>query len=166
MLLIARGLPLREALALRRPISWRAAGNIALGALVASWATSLVLELTVGHTVREQAVPLYYDPARLDAFAANVVAVGLFVPIVEEVMCRGVGFHLLERWGDGVAVGVTTVAFALAHGAVLDLPWVLVTGLGLGLLRARTGSLYPSIGLHATVNSIAIVLSALLPPPI
>ncbi|HET7699947.1 MAG TPA: CPBP family intramembrane glutamic endopeptidase [Candidatus Limnocylindria bacterium] len=166
MLLIVRGLPLRDALALRRPASWRAAANIALAALVATWATSLALELTVGHEVREQAVPQYYDPARLGAFIANIAAVGLFVPIVEEVMCRGVGFHLLEPWGQGVAIAGTTVAFALAHGAVLDLPWVLVTGLGLGWLRSRTASLYPCVALHAAVNSIAIVLSAVMATPV
>ncbi|MEK7862615.1 MAG: CPBP family intramembrane glutamic endopeptidase, partial [Chloroflexota bacterium] len=68
-------------------------------------------------------------------------------------------------WGQPVAIAGTTVAFALAHGAVLDLPWVLVTGAGLGYLRARTASLYPSVALHATVNGIAILVSALVPLP-
>jgi membrane protease YdiL (CAAX protease family) len=50
---------------------------------------------------------------------------------------------------------------------VFDLPWVLVTGLGLGYLRARTGSLYPCVALHALVNGIALLASAFLssPPP-
>lgn len=165
MLLIARGLPPREAFALRRPASWRSAANVALGALAATWVVSLALELTVGHAVREQAVPQYYDPTRLGAFIANVVAVALFVPLVEEAMCRGIGFHLLEPWGQPAAIVGTTVAFALAHGAVLDLPWVLVTGLGLGYLRSRAGSIYPSVVLHATVNGIAIVVSALVALP-
>ena len=165
MLLIARGLPQREAFALRRPPSWRSAASIALGALVATWLVSFVLELAVGHQVREQAIPQYYDPTRLGAFIANAIAVAVFVPIVEETMCRGIGFHLLEPWGQPVAIAGTTVAFALAHGAVLDLPWVLVTGAGLGYLRARTASLYPSVALHATVNGIAILVSALVPLP-
>jgi membrane protease YdiL (CAAX protease family) len=33
---------------------------------------------------------------------------------------------------------------------------------GLGYLRSRTGSLYPCIGLHMTVNGIAVLASALL----
>lgn len=84
------------------------------------------------------------------------------MPIVEEALCRGIGFHLLEPWGQPVAIGGSAVAFALAHGAVLDLPWVLVTGLGLGVLRSRTASLYPGIALHATVNGIAVAVSALI----
>ncbi len=161
MLLISRGLPLRDAFALRRPASWSTAARIALVALAASWTTSLIIELTVGHAVREQAVPQFFDAARLGAFALNVVAIAVFVPIVEEAACRGIGFHLLEPYGDAVAIGGTAAAFALAHGAVLDLPWVLVTGLGLGYLRSRTGSLYPCVLLHGTVNGVAVLLSAL-----
>src|SRR2546430_8435589 len=85
-----------------------------------------------------------------------------FRSIVEESLCRGLGFALLQAWGERVAIVGSAVAFALAHGAVLDLPWVLVTGLGLGYLRSRTGSLYPSIALHATVNGIAVLASAYL----
>ena len=74
-------------------------------------------------------------------------------------MCRGLGFRLLESYGQPVAIVGTAVAFALAHGAVNDLPWVLVTGLGLGYLRSRSGSLYPCIGLHAFVNGVAVLAS-------
>ena len=162
VLLIARGMTVRDAFALRRPTSWWQAFRIAGAVLLAIWATSLVLELTVGHAAREQAVPQFWDPARLPAFVANVVAIALFVPIVEESLCRGIGYTLLERWGQPVAIGGSAVAFALAHGAVLDLPWVLVTGLGLGYLRARSGSLYPCVALHATVNGIAVLASALI----
>jgi membrane protease YdiL (CAAX protease family) len=161
-LLVARGMSLREAFALRQPTSWSEAARIGGLALVATWATSFILEVAVGHAAREQAVPQFWDEARLPAFVANAVAIALFVPIVEELMCRGIGFTLLERWGTPVAVAGSAVAFALAHGAVLDLPWVLVTGLGLGILRARTGSVYPCIALHVTINGIAVLAAGLI----
>jgi membrane protease YdiL (CAAX protease family) len=161
VLLIARGLSLRDAFALRRPASWSDAVRIALAALAAVWATSLVLEVTVGHASREQAVPQFWDPARVPAFVASALVIGLFVPIVEESMCRGIGFSLLTPYGHVAAIVGTALAFALAHGAVLDLPWVFVTGLGLGYLRYRSGSLLPSIGLHATINSIAVLAAGL-----
>jgi len=37
-----------------------------------------------------------------------------------------------------------------------------VTGLGLGFLRARTGSVYPCIALHVTINGIAVLAAALI----
>lgn len=165
-LLVARGLPLREAFALRRPASWDQAARVALVALGASWLTSLVLEIVVGHGVREQAVPQYADATRMAPLLANFVVIAVYVPIVEESLCRGLGYTLLAAWGTRAAVLGSSAAFALAHGAVTDLAWVLVTGLGLGYLRYRSNSLYPCIALHATVNGIAILASVLIPPAV
>ena len=117
--------------------------------------------LTVPGAAR-QAVPQFWDEARIAAFVANALAIAVFVPVVEELMCRGIGFTLLARWGTPVALAGSSVAFALAHGAVLDLPWVLVTGIGLGVLRARTGSVYPCIALHVTINGIAVLAAGLI----
>ena len=164
LLLIARGLPAREAFALRRPISWPSAWRIAGASLAAIYAASFVAEIVIGHGAREQAVPQFWDPTRIDVFVANAIAIAVFVPIVEESLCRGLGFRLLEAYGQRVAIVGTAVAFALAHGAVFDLPWVLVTGIGLGYLRSRSGSLYPCIGLHAFVNGLAVIASAATAP--
>jgi len=160
LLLIARGMPPREAFALSRPPSWPTSWRIAGAALAATYAASFVEEIALGHGQREQAVPLFWDPTRLDAFIANAIAIAVFVPIVEEAACRGLGFRLLEAYGQRVAIVGTAIAFALAHGAVIDLPWVLVTGLGLGYLRSRSASLYPCVGLHAIVNGVAVLASA------
>ena len=162
MLLIARGISLRDAFALRRPASWPQAVRIGGAALVATWVTSVILNAVVGFASREQAVPQFWDESRIAAFVANALMIAVFVPIVEEFMCRGIGFTLLRRWGRSAAIAGSTVAFALAHGAVFDLPWVLVTGLGLGYLRARTGSVYPCIALHVTINGIAVLAAGLI----
>lgn len=162
LLLIARGLPLRDAFALHRPRSWPASWRVAGAALAATYAASFALEIVLGHGSREQAVPQFWDPTRADAFIANAIAIAVFVPMVEEAVCRGLGFRLLEAYGQRVAIVGSAIAFALAHGAVIDLPWVLVTGLGLGYLRSRSGSLYPCVALHAVVNGIAVLASAAL----
>jgi membrane protease YdiL (CAAX protease family) len=160
LLLIARGMPTREAFALRRPGSWPASWRVAAAALAATYAVSFVEEAVLGHGSREQAVPLFWDPTRIDAFIANAIAIAVFVPIVEEAACRGLGFRLLEAYGQRVAIAGSAIAFALAHGAVIDLPWVLVTGFGLGYLRSRSGSIYPCVLLHAIVNGVAVLASA------
>jgi membrane protease YdiL (CAAX protease family) len=164
LLLIARGLPIRDAFALRRPISWPSSWRIAGAALAATYAASFVEEIVFGHGSREQAVPLFWDPTRADAFIANAIAIAIVVPIVEEMACRGLGFRLLEAYGQRVAIVGSAIAFALAHGAVTDLPWVLVTGLGLGYLRSRSASLYPCVALHAIVNGVAVLASAAFAP--
>ncbi len=160
VLLIAAGLPLRQTFALRSPASWRQAAGVAAAALAAIYLVSVVEELVLGHAVREQAVPQYWDPTRIPAFLGNAIAIAVFVPIVEESLTRGLGFRLLMPFGSGVAVVGTAAAFALAHGAIVDLPWVFTTGLGLGYLRARSGSLYPPMLLHGVVNGVAVLASA------
>ena len=160
LLSIARGLPLRDTFALRRPSSWPDSWRVAGAALAATYAASFALEIVLGHGSREQAVPQFWDPTRADVFIANAIAIAVFVPIVEEAVCRGLGFRLLEAYGQRVAIVGSAIAFALAHGAVIDLPWVLVTGLGLGYLRSRSGSLYPCVVLHAIVNGVAVLASA------
>jgi len=144
VVVIALRLPVREALALRRPASWRDAAGLGAGVLVFG----------------EQEVPAFWDPSRGGAFAANLFAIAVFVPIFEEALCRGLGYALFEPLGAPVAIAVTALAFALAHGAVVDFPVLLVIGLGLGYLRARSGSLYPCIAIHGVFNGVGLLAAA------
>ena len=84
----------------------------------------------------------------------------MFVPIFEEALCRGLGYALLEPFGVGAAVALTAVAFTLAHGVIVDIPVILATGIGLGYMRASTGSLYPCIVLHAVFNGFGLIAAA------
>jgi membrane protease YdiL (CAAX protease family) len=83
-------------------------------------------------------------------------AIALWTPLVavvavsEEVVLRGVLFDAVCDWGgDGVALGATTVLFALIHVplyGVGSLPLDLAVGLLLGGLRIVSGGvLTPAI---------------------
>ena len=161
VLLIARGLPLRETFALRAPVSWRRAFFIGAATLVVAYAISFLQVALVPGAGGEQGVPEFWDPTRVDAWAANLFAIAVFVPIYEETLCRGLGYTLFEPLGARVAVAVTAVAFTLAHGVILDVPVILATGIGLGYMRASTGSLYPCIALHGFFNGFGLVVAAL-----
>jgi uncharacterized protein len=89
--------------------------------------------------------------------AIALVLLGLLVPLCEELLFRGLGFAAVHRF----AVPVTATAFAIAHGLPALLPPVFVAGLALGELRRRTGSLWPGVAAHASVNLLGI-LAALL----
>jgi membrane protease YdiL (CAAX protease family) len=161
VLLIARGLPLRETFALRAPTSWRLALLIGVGTLVAAYAISYLEAALVSGAGREQGVPEFWDPTRVGAWAANLFAIAIFVPIFEESLCRGLGYALFEPLGAPAAVLATAVAFTLAHGVIVDIPVILATGVGLGYMRAATGSIYPCIALHGFFNGFGLVVAAL-----
>ena len=161
VLVIARGLPFRETFALRAPSSWRRAFLIGVGTLVAAYAFSFLEVAIVPGAGREQGVPEFWDPTRLGAWAANLFAIAVFVPIFEEALCRGLGYALFEPLGPSVAVAVTAIAFTLAHGVIVDIPVILATGIGLGYMRASTRSIFPCIALHGFFNGFGLVVAAL-----
>ncbi|HYK97990.1 MAG TPA: CPBP family intramembrane glutamic endopeptidase [Candidatus Acidoferrales bacterium] len=125
-----------------------------------AYLVSAILIAIFGFGAREQGMPTYWDGPRVPPYLASLLTVAVFVPIVEESTCRGLGFYLLQRWGDRVALGGSALAFALMHGAIVDFPWVLTLGLGLGYVRARSASLYPSMLTHGFINGVALVAAA------
>ena len=161
VLVIARGLPFRDTFALRAPGSWRRALVIGGATLVAAYAISFLASVLVPGAGGEQGVPEFWDPTRVRPWAANLFAIAVFVPIFEESLCRGLGYYLFEPLGAGVAVLVTAVAFTLAHGVIADIPVILATGVGLGYMRASTGSIFPCIALHGFFNGFGLVVAAL-----
>jgi CAAX protease family protein len=159
LLLIARGLPLREVFALRRPASWPRALGLAVLALIVIWIVSAALSPFLDANKEQGLVPDDWDSSRAGAFIAFFVVVALVAPAVEELTYRGLGFTLLAPYGTWAAILITGVLFGLAHGLLIALPVLTVFGVVIGWLRARTASIYPPMALHATFNGVALVVS-------
>ncbi|MGI8479792.1 MAG: CPBP family intramembrane glutamic endopeptidase [Gaiellaceae bacterium] len=159
LLLIVRGLPVRELFALRPPASWWRAAGIAAVALVAIWIVGATLAPFLDATEEQGLVPDEFDSSRVGAFVAFFVVVAFVAPVVEELTYRGLGFALLVPYGVPVAILVTGALFGLAHGLLIALPVLIFFGIAIGWLRARTHSVYPSMLLHSTFNATALILS-------
>jgi uncharacterized protein len=145
--LALRRTPLRPALKL---------GGAAAALVIVS---NLVLEPFL-HASQRQGIAPTHDPRNTHQWvvlAIAVVGLVLVAPAAEELVFRGLGFATLGRF----ALPATTVLFALAHGlAVLLIP-VAIAGVLLGLLRLRTTSVYPGMGVHITLNALALGLALL-----
>lgn len=162
LLLIARignGLRLREAFALRRPVSWRRALPLTAGVLATIWIASAALAPFLDANEEQGLVPDEWDPHRAGAFAAFFATVTLVAPVVEELTYRGLGFTLLHPYGKWTAILTTGVLFGAAHGLLVALPILTFFGIAVGWLRSRTDSVYPPMLLHATFNGTALVVS-------
>jgi membrane protease YdiL (CAAX protease family) len=157
LLLIARGLPWRDAFAWRRPASWRRALGLAGLALLAIWAVAAALSPFLDASEEQGLVPKEWDPTRAGAFAAFFVTVTFLAPTVEELTYRGLGFSLLAPYGTWTAILVTGVLFGAAHGLILGLPVLVFFGVAIGVLRHLTESIFPPIVLHAVFNGTALV---------
>jgi uncharacterized protein len=90
---------------------------------------------------------------------ATFAAIAVAAPIGEEIAFRGYLFPALTRWrGPWIGAIVTALLFGAAHFLVYPLvflPALAFFGFGACLLFWFTGSLLPSICLHAINNAIA-----------
>jgi uncharacterized protein len=149
----------RELFGLRRPNSWRRAARIAVGVIVGMYVLTAALG-PVLHPGREQGLtPSGWQPAHAAAYVANGLAIVILAPVIEELTFRGLGFSLLRRYGDWVAIVVVGLCFGLAHGLVQALPFLVAFGIGLAYLRSRTDSVYPGMLVHGFFNATALIFA-------
>ena len=95
------------------------------------------------------------------------IAVGVLVPIAEEMVFRGAILRTLltlcgHRWRWG-AIVLSALLFGLAHGNMAQLLNATLLGCLLGWLYYRSGSIAPGIVFHMVNNSVAVLLVRLLP---
>lgn len=159
VLWIAKGLPKREALALRPPESWNAAGARSVGGFAAVFVGGGLLLYLLGGGGEQGLTPDAWDPSRAGAYAANFVTVAVVAPVVEELTYRGIGFSLLAGYGFWPAAAVTAAAFAAAHGLVLAFPTLFLFGLVTAWLRSSTRSIAPPMLVHAAFNATSLILA-------
>lgn len=152
-----------------RPRLWHfGLGRTPLGPLVAWAAAGYMLFLLIG-----QLYQAIFDPdgeqrivERLGAddsmFA--LIAIGILVvvlaPVVEEFFFRGFFYRALRtRFGFVVAALIDGAVFSAIHYTGTEtlsiLPIFVALGFVFCLVYERTGSLYPSIAIHAFNNAIA-----------
>jgi membrane protease YdiL (CAAX protease family) len=149
-------------LALRRPDAHRHAIAAVVVALIAVYVFEILYTALV-HPGNEQGLtPSRWEPRHAGAYIANGVVICTFIPFVEELTFRGLGYTLLARFGRWTAIVVVGIAFGLAHGLVLSFPVIAVFGAVLAWIRSRTGSVVPGMVLHGAFNAIALVVAVTL----
>jgi len=155
VLAIARANP--GLLGLRRPTSIGRALRILGIAIVAVYAFEIAYT-ALTHPGNEQGLtPSHWEPAHATAYVVNAIVICTWIPLVEELTYRGLGYSLLERFGRWPAIFAVGLLFGLAHGLVVSLPVIVAFGCVLAWIRSTTRSVYPGMLLHATFNLIALV---------
>ena len=95
------------------------------------------------------------------------VAVGILAPLAEEVVFRGAILRtllgIMSKKNHWVAIFISAAVFGLAHFNEAQFINALLMGLLLGWMYYRTGSLVPGILLHWVNNTMAYVLTNIMP---
>jgi membrane protease YdiL (CAAX protease family) len=170
--LVIHGVPLAEGLGIG-PISRRVA-FLALAAGLGFWVASLGL-IEVQYSVWAppdgylEAFRRLHDALRpanpLDALW-SAIAIAAAPAVFEETTVRGVLMPSLVSWlGGPASVAASSVVFALMHADPYRFVFTLAVGVALGMLRLRTGSLWPSIIAHGTLNVLTFATAPWLDDP-
>ena len=98
-------------------------------------------------------------------FLLSLVAIGLIIPLFEEVLFRGLILNELRKamriWP---ALLLQALIFAAFHLNLLQFIYTLPAGILLGLLYVRWGSLWAPIVVHIAWNSLVVCMNFFLPP--
>ncbi len=93
------------------------------------------------------------------SFIITLVAIGLIVPVVEEIMLRGIILNRLrEELPLTAALLLQALIFGLIHMNVLQGGYAFVGGILMGVVYVWTKSLWAPIALHAGWNSASVIL--------
>lgn len=155
VLAIARFSP--TLLALRRPLSSGRAALYVAGALLAIYAVEPVYAALTNPGNEQGLTPSHWEPAHAAAYVVNGLVICTWVPLVEELTFRGLGYSLLEPYGRRTAIVGVGLLFGLAHGLVVLLPVIAFFGCVLAWVRSRTDSVFPGMVAHGLFNLIALV---------
>jgi CAAX protease family protein len=159
VLLIAR--PKWDLLALRRPHALGRTAATLVVALVAIYVFEGVY-VSLTHPGNEQGLaPAHWEPQHAAAYVVNSLLICTWVPFVEEVTYRGLGYSLLERFGQWPAIVLVGLLFGLSHGLIVSLPIIAIFGCALAWIRSRTNSVFPGMALHGTFNLVALLAAVL-----
>jgi len=175
--LVGRG-SLRERLRSQLSLRWRLPDvgiGLALGVIgvLVTLPAAVLWAHWVGQDRANSAVGEVFDGQRLPLGIAITIflAVWLVTPVCEEVLFRGVLWRAMERWGWNrwVILGLTTLAFSVAHWEPLRTPLLLVISVPIALARMLTGNLLAGIVAHQANNflpalALLLVSQGMLPP--
>ena len=104
---------------------------------------------------QEVTVMLYTPP-----FWQQLLTSGLLIPIIEEVLFRGVLFRVIRRWiSFPWAMIISAVVFGVYHGNLVQFVYAGLCGMLLAYLYERYDSILAPILSHAVMNIVAIIMT-------
>jgi len=137
------------------------AASLALGLTVLSDELDRVIQIVFPQPDYILDLNIALQPESAIGFILLFLAIVIIAPVGEELLFRGFLQQFLEQhWKDVTrAILVTSLFFAIIHMNSYWLIQIYILGIFLGYLSWRTGSVIPSLILHAINNGTALIFS-------
>lgn len=128
--------------------------------MVANYVTSIITIVMALFGI-ELSTPDIAMPTGALGVTLTVVRIGVVAAVVEESAMRGFVMGNLRRYGDGFAIVMSAFLFGFMHGNLIQAPFALIAGMGLGYLSVKTGTLWTGIVIHFLNNMISVSVTYL-----
>ncbi len=128
--------------------------------MLANYVTSIVSVILTLFGL-EASTPDIAMPTGVLGVCLTVARIAVMAGVVEELSLRGFVMGNLRRYGDTFAIVISSFVFAFMHGNLIQTPFALVAGFGLGYFSVKTGSLWTGIIIHILNNLISVCVTYL-----
>lgn len=90
----------------------------------------------------------------------GIFSIVIMAPLMEELLVRGgMQGHLMRKWKNPMwAIVVSSLIFGLIHGNPVQIFFAFLSGMALGWVYYRTGSLLPCMLMHFINNGTSVLL--------
>lgn len=98
---------------------------------------------------------------KMDASTSSIISiicVVVFIPVFEEIMCRGIIFnHLKRNYNIISAIIIQALIFGLLHGNIVQSTYTFMCGIVFVLVNIYCGSIFGGIILHIIFNLFGVL---------
>ncbi|MBR5479112.1 MAG: CPBP family intramembrane metalloprotease [Clostridia bacterium] len=164
VVIFARGGSFRKYVGLERTNVLQIIGALVAGAAVWYVSITLLSDLLAGTSALKNYTHHVGKLNQAHPYVTFALTV-LVAPFTEELMFRGALFNSVTRFlNKPLAVIITSLLFAIAHGDPVQMGYAFVLGVMLSFIRAETGKLYPCIAMHFAFNLMNYFISGYVMP--
>lgn len=98
------------------------------------------------------------SPAIIIAYILRTAVIPAFI---EEFSVRGVVMQPLRKYGDGFAIIMSSMVFALMHRNMVQIPFAFIAGIAIGYAVIATGTMWTGVIIHFLNNFTSIMMQVL-----
>lgn len=106
--------------------------------------------------------PEYEVPEDFAGRIVYVIAIAVVPALVEEFAIRGAVLQPLRRYGDKFAILASSIVFAVLHGNLIQAPFALIAGIGIGYAVCITNSIWTGVIIHFCNNFYSAMMEFLI----
>lgn len=105
----------------------------------------------------ELSSPDYAVPSDTGGRIIYAISIAVVPALVEEFAIRGAVLQPLRKYGDRFAILASALLFAVLHGNLIQAPFALIAGIGIGYAVCITNSIWTGVLIHFCNNFYSVI---------